>query len=633
MKIQIIFILFLSMVFFTNCKKELSIPGSNPGSKTMDKLATAENFDWKMSRELTFLVTGKSNTIVKITSVDGNSLYHKCVIPTGKIETIINLSLPSVINEVVINNQKITLSQNILQVSLSLKDILSSSNKGLDLDGTGRADMGDHSEFNPGTGDFTCEAWVKTSDASSDTWYRRIFGKGFGYSTYIFNDGTVQVYYNSHASGSSTTAINDGNWHHVAVTRQSDHVKLYIDGALEFDDNDVAYMANLSSSEPFTVGVLKNGGNTQGHWHGQIDEVRNWDYCRSAGEIMSDHDKKINNLHPQYSHLTGSWDCDETLPVPGSVKDRTSHGHDGTLEGGCNVVPIPMPQLDSDGDGVPDISDDYPNDPLRAFNNYFPVLSDGTLVFEDLWPAKGDYDFNDLVLGYRFLTVTNYLNEVVEINATFTVRANGAQLRNGFGFQLPGMNPAALAHINATGYNLSGGVVTLNGSNHLEAGQSLPTCIVFDDTWSLMKGFANTPLGSPFVTPVPIEYTISVTGGGPFTAADFLVSSWNPFLIINQTRGQELHLLNDPPTSLVNTSYFGMYDDASNLLLSKYYRTAMNVPWALDFPVAFDYPGEKIPINQAYTKFIEWAESGGVLFTDWYTNPAYRDNSKIYSHQ
>ena len=59
----------------------------------------------------------------------------------------------------------------------------------------------------------------------------------------------------------------------------------------------------------------------------------------------------------------------------------------------------------------------------------------------------------------------------------------------------------------------------------------------------------------------------------------------------------------------------------------------MNVPWALDFPVAFDYPGEKIPINQAYTKFIEWAESGGVLFTDWYTNPAYRDNSKIYSHQ
>ncbi len=57
---------------------------------------------------------------------------------------------------------------------------------------------------------------------------------------------------------------------------------------------------------------------------------------------------------------------------------------------------------DADGDGVPNDEDDYPNDGDRAFDNYYPANGPGTLAYEDLWPGKGDYDFNDLVLDYRF---------------------------------------------------------------------------------------------------------------------------------------------------------------------------------------------------------------------------------------
>ena len=33
----------------------------------------------------------------------------------------------------------------------------------------------------------------------------------------------------------------------------------------------------------------------------------------------------------------------------------------------------------------------------------------------------------------------------------------------------------------------------------------------------------------------------------------------------------------------------------------------------------------------AHLKFAQWAQSGGVLFTDWYKNlSGYRDASKIY---
>jgi hypothetical protein len=31
----------------------------------------------------------------------------------------------------------------------------------------------------------------------------------------------------------------------------------------------------------------------------------------------------------------------------------------------------------------------------------------GTLAYEDLWPSKGDYDFNDLVVDYDFNIVKN----------------------------------------------------------------------------------------------------------------------------------------------------------------------------------------------------------------------------------
>lgn len=50
-------------------------------------------------------------------------------------------------------------------------------------------------------------------------------------------------------------------------------------------------------------------------------------------------------------------------------------------------------QPDADADGVADADDEYPNDVNKAFNNRYPSASYATLMFEDLWPGKGDYDF------------------------------------------------------------------------------------------------------------------------------------------------------------------------------------------------------------------------------------------------
>ncbi len=60
------------------------------------------------------------------------------------------------------------------------------------------------------------------------------------------------------------------------------------------------------------------------------------------------------------------------------------------------------PPVDTDGDGIANTLDMYPNDATRAFDNYYPSKTVfGTLAFEDLWPGKGDYDMNDLVVDYQ----------------------------------------------------------------------------------------------------------------------------------------------------------------------------------------------------------------------------------------
>lgn len=621
----------LFTMLLAGCNKQESINNSPAKVTSMNEIKVPENFHWKMTGISTFLISGKERQIIEITTTDGSSLLHKSIIESGKTESVIALSLPTYIREVLINGQKVFLGPAILNVSIySLKSILSSSNKAVDMDGSDDAvKVGHHAEFTPGTGDFTCEAWVNTSDKSPDPWARKIVSKGLDYGIYINPaDGKVHGYINNISTLGSTTSIDDGNWHHVAFKRSGNNIKIYIDGAVERSDSDPAYAANLTSTADFKIGAMHEGASTNSHWHGKIDEVRCWNTARSSTEIHDNYDKKVPGGH---SDLNGSWDCDEDIPVPGYIKDRTPHGHDGELENGCLPGTFPIPSLDGDGDGITDLLDDYPADPLRAFDNYFPALGEGTLAFEDLWPSKGDYDCNDLVMNYRFKTTTNASNKVVDITSTFIVRALGAQMDNGFGFQLPDAAAALFNDLQVSGYDLTNGLFTLNATTHLETGQTKPVIAVFSDAHNYMPGIANTVVGHTFYPEHSITVTMTVPAN-TYTAADFSLNTWNPFLVIDQERGREVHLVNYHPTDLANAAYLGTKDDASNPSLLFFYQTSNKLPWVLDFPEPFEYPVEYAPINEAYLHFVEWAESGGVIMTDWYKNTAagYRNTEFIY---
>ncbi len=340
------------------------------------------------------------------------------------------------------------------------------------------------------------------------------------------------------------------------------------------------------------------------------------DYHLSAGSGCIDHGYNL-------PWMNTSFDLDGYDRIYNSIVDM-----------GCYEFHTPT-IIDSDGDGISDAEDDFPNDPAKAFINKFPAHGYNSLAYEDLWPGKGDYDFNDVVVDYKFITITNASNHVVYIKAQFILKASGAYFQNGFGFNLPTANQALVNSLNVNGYDLRDGYITLN-SNGTESGQSKPTIIVTDNMFNNLPhpGIGtgvNTENWAPFV-PYDTLTVMMIPQTLTYNMNDFKLEEWNPFIIVNKERGKEVHLIDKEPTDLANHGYFGTWQDVSDPGTSKYYRTLNNLPWAINIADPFEWPREKIEIPWAYYHFIEWAESSGSAYPDWYMDySGYRNNGNLYN--
>ena len=285
---------------------------------------------------------------------------------------------------------------------------------------------------------------------------------------------------------------------------------------------------------------------------------------------------------------------------------------------------------DTDGDGVPDDEDDYPDDPDRAFNNYFPAENVYyTLAFEDKWPRKCDYDFNDIVLHWNFMQVTNASNELVDIHGSFKLEAIGAGYHDGFGVQFP------FAITNFSDFDDHG-----DAHQYVDTGTNNAVVILFQDAFNLMQEapgdpstWINTVESEAYITPAEFEFTYTL--GTPIATASLTrTPPYNPFIYVNNDRLLEIHLPDYEPTSkMAATPHWGTYDDDSNPGTDRYFKTSNNLPWVINVADEWEYPIEKSQITWAYLFFADWAESGGTLHTDWYDSsvPENIDANHIYS--
>ncbi len=636
MKKPIFFVLTVLIVaVLSSCSKmDQNVPDSDTGSELTDLkgMTVPDGFNWSTTADYTFNITGGSGETVKITSPDGTVVYHKGTYIEDNGSYTVKLRLPSFVDEIKINSSPVYLNGGgSLDFSLNTKSKV--VNYALQFDGVDDyVNLGDIVELNNAS-TFTIEGWA---NQASNTDNERIFLKKFDNDNYIAVSPWGGEFYIAIKNGNNSNAcwtdysstISSNTWFHWAVVydgngvTNADKLKLYING------NTTPVTLVFTGTIPSTTSASLSGENaylspSADFFGGYMDEVRIWSTARTAGEIAANYNKIITvpaGLEAYYRMDEGE----------GLTLGDITETYNGTISDGTWVLYENF--FDSDDDGVNDLNDDYWEDPIRTYNNYYPAGDTGTLAFEDLWPGTGDYDFNDLVVGYQFKTVTNALNEVVEIECYFEIRAHGAELDNGFGFQLPDAEASIINNIEVSGYSNTQAVVNLDPVTKLELGQSKPVVIVLDQVADKMAKFENVEDWKPTIPYVPMTVTLTVTGGGPYLASDFSVETWNPFMFIDQVRGYEVHKLDYPPTDLVNPAYFGTLEDASDPGNNEYYRTATGLPWVLEFNTSFEYPFEKKYVHIAYLHFIEWAESGGTLFTDWYSNTAvdYRNPVYIY---
>ena len=262
---------------------------------------------------------------------------------------------------------------------------------------------------------------------------------------------------------------------------------------------------------------------------------------------------------------------------------------------------------DEDNDGISDLYDDYPQDPKRAFDNFYPAENVfGTLAFEDYWPRQGDYDMNDLVVGYNFRNVHNPKNKLIDIIGTIRLRAIGGSYHSGFAIELP---------ISSSNVNNFSGDVSIEKDN------DNVIINVFDDAYDIIspsgEGFVNTESGAEHFKSVDINFGLSLNVPKPLKKLEFQ-PPYNPFLRSNGDIGREVHLPDYPPTSKADNTLFGTEDDNSSPGDARYYKTTNNLPWAINLPTVWNYPLERKQLSWGYKNFQNWAESSGTINQDWY---------------
>ncbi len=275
-----------------------------------------------------------------------------------------------------------------------------------------------------------------------------------------------------------------------------------------------------------------------------------------------------------------------------------------------DLPPVPKPK-DKDGDGVLDDNDDFPDDATKAWEIKHPAA---TLAFEDSWPAHGDYDYNDMVLGHHYSRILNAEGNVVEVRAHFDLLAVGTKEHLGFALGLPGVSPASVARATLA---VNGGAATAIAS---EARQPSATFVVFQDATALLPAMKcahfNTDAGCDAGAGPSFDLVIRFKA--PQAQGTVGMPPLDPYLFFSQERGREVHLPDHPPSALADTALFQTLDDDSTAAKGRWYKSFCNLPWSLDIPGEWAWTREGSDILDAYPDFGPWSASLGASNRDWY---------------
>lgn len=142
-------------------------------------------------------------------------------------------------------------------------------------------------DHNFAMGNFTIECWFKTDNVSRDdmTLMEKDSGAyAAGSWALRMNDagasvGDIAFYLRDyHATNpmmvSSSSGYDDNSWHHVAVTRNEDRWKLFVDGTVQASATHTGAVTDLMTDGANTYIYIGNSKTASRGWTGYLDDVR-----------------------------------------------------------------------------------------------------------------------------------------------------------------------------------------------------------------------------------------------------------------------------------------------------------------------------------------------------------------------
>lgn len=217
-----------------------------------------------------------------------------------------------------------------------------------------------------------------------------------------------------------------------------------------------------------------------------------------------------------------------------------------------------------------------------------------TYCFEDLWPVRGDYDMNDVVIDHRIRVYTDYSNKVLRVYDDFTVcnRYKSAQVVDAFAVIIPESQRGTMI--------LPDGAIEEDETGAV---------ILFDD---IQEHLDET---------VTIK---RVLNSSSLTIND-IITDYDPFIIplidndnILRDDRREVHMPKKNGTKKLDYRLLGMAQEAY------FVDKDGEHPFALTIPVSvkngeYTITSEMIEIDSEYDRYSNWVHTRGKEDKDWYT--------------
>lgn len=250
---------------------------------------------------------------------------------------------------------------------------------------------------------------------------------------------------------------------------------------------------------------------------------------------------------------------------------------------------------------------------------HYPSSTDYYLVaYEDNYPYKGDYDFNDLVVAYRVSYGLTPEGKVKRIQGEGYLVARGGSYDHDW-----------YLHINLPEQISGTGQLNVYTANQTTPAEGFPQTIeangsinikVFENIvgqfYDPSYFYANTLWYADFVPGLKFQFTINLDQSLAINKIDS--APFDPFLYVWST-GYEIHLPNKAP----------LLAESINLINKQtQFKNSSGYPFAMILPQDWLFPNEYVDLGYVYPQFIDYIQSGNQSSTNWYRNGILRGLNK-----